>query len=157
MLKKITTLRSRLFAAIVDRVARSMADYLLSHPAHRDQIRDQIAADLARAMHTDDGFHGPRLKAALIERLTADKDICSQLFTDVSNHWYAHHIIDESDVVEKVADWHQDSISSDWLKREVAENISERLVDSFDDWDTVSSGITEEIINRMDVSVDVTV
>jgi len=157
MLKKITTFRARLFAAIADRVARSAADYLLSHPAHRDQIRDQVAADLARAMHTDDGFHGPSLKRALIERLTADKDICSQLFTEVSDHWYTHHAISEDDVVEKIADWHQDNISSDWLKREVAENICERLVDSFDDWDTVTAGITEEIINRMDVSVDVTV
>ena len=157
MLKKVNTLRSRLFAAIADRVARSMADYLLSHPSHRDLIRDQVAADLARAMHTDDGFHGPSLKRALIERLTADKDIRSQLFTDISDHWYTHHTIDESDVIEKIADWHQDSINADWLKREVAENLCESLVDSFDGWDGVESAVSEEIIGRMNITVEASI
>lgn len=138
MLKKITTFRSRLFAAIADRVARSMADYLLSHPAHRDLIRDQVAADIARAMHTDDGIR-------------------SQLFTEIADAWYSNHAIDEAEVIEKVADWHNDSISTDWIKCQVVEQATEQLVDSFDAWDEVSAGITEDIINRMDVSVDVTV
>ena len=71
MLKKITTLRSRLFASIADRIARSVAEHLLSHPAHRDQIA---------------------------ERLRSDKDIRSQLFTDISDHWRTHHEISEDDV-----------------------------------------------------------
>lgn len=157
MLKKVTTLRSRLFAAIADRVARSMADYLLSHPAHRDLIQEQVAADIARAMHTDDGFHGPSLKRALIERLTADKDIRSQLFTEITDQWYCTNTISEEEVVEKVAEWHQDSINSDWLKREVAENLCESLVDSFDGWDGVESAVSEEIIGRMNITVEASI